>query len=486
MTIASGYGQAGKTHLAINLALEFVRRGRQTGLFHDYEGFASMNALLSLPQPAAMQRRATDNQENRIIREGYQGVDILSCVSPLSQWTALDDEQLAQVVNAMDVEEGYDEFLVDTSGMDPHTLIACCKASPVVILMLTPDVQSQTETFALLQVLHLNGFDGELRLIVNKVPYVADAEEICRKFCSEVKVHLGLELPVLGVLVNSEEVHRAQRAGQAFTSIFPDAEVSGCVVVIADGVDGTPPQRVSGQKKLSVFLDAVINARRLPVRLAGGAVMEEPEVLYETSPVAVQDTARLTDSDIALLQFEGELSELHGALENTPAALQKLATGIAEFTDSLRGSNPVTSREIEYLLENDQLTEVAALLARAIDTLDTRDRNVQFNVEDITVSTTERGWLQPGDYLKYVLRLPVCDAVQAHLKALLLDIPAIQEHAGTEGETIWETVSPGRDGCLSVISDPEEGMRIQVWLAVNPRLLVSEDFRVLPVEKTVR
>jgi len=484
MTIASGLGQVGKTHLAINLALEFVRRGHQTGLFHDCDGFSPMDALLTLPQPAEMQRRTTDIQENHVIRRGYQGVDILSSVFPLSQWAALDNEQLEQLSNDLDIEDGYDELLIDTSGMDPHAVIACCKASPVVILLLTPDVQSQTETFALLQVLHLNGFDGELRLIINKVAYVTDAEEIYRKFCRQVKVHLGLELPVLGVLVNSNEVNRAQRARQAFTSLFPDSEVSGGVVVIADGLDGSPPQRVSGQKKLSVFLDAVINAYQLPVSLAGGAIMQESEVLHEVSPVATQDRARLTDSDIALLCFEGELSGLRGALEDTPAALQKLATGIAEFIDSLRGSKPVTAREIEYLLENDQLTEVAALLARAIDTLDIRDRSVQFNVEEVLVSPTERRWLQPGDYLKYVLRLPVCDAVYEHLKALLLDIPAIHEHAGTEGETIWETVSPGRDGCFSVISDPEEGIRIQVWLAVNQDFLTQGDSGAHPVEKT--
>ena len=486
MTIASGLGRVGKTHLAINLALEFVRRGRQTGLFHDREGFSSINTLLSLPQPAAMQRRSTDSQDNFVIRLGYQGVDILSCVSTLSQWTALDGEQLVQLTNAMDAEDGYDEFLVDTSGMEPRAVIACCKASPVVILVITPEVQSQAETFALLQILHLNGFEGELRLIVNKVAYVADAEEICRKFCGQVKAHLGLELPVLGVLVSSEEVDKARLSGQAFTSIFPEAEVSGCVVVIADSLDGTPPQRVIGQKKMSAFLDAIISAQRLPVSLAGGVVLDEPGVLHdEVSPVAAQDTARLTDSDIALLQFEGELSELHGALEDTPAALQKLATGIAEFTDSLRGSDPVTAREIEHLLENDQLTEVAALLARAVDALDTRIRSVRFNVEDIHISVTERGWLQSGGYLKYVLRLPVCDAVHAHLKALLLDIPAIEEHAGTEGETIWETVSPGRDGCFSVISDPEEGIRIQVWLAVNQPFLMQAESGTLPVEKTV-
>ncbi len=479
MTIASGLGQVGKTHLAINLALEFVRRGRLTGLFHDTVGFASINTLLTLPQPAALHRRSTDNQDSFIITRGYQGVDIQSCVPPLSQWTDLDNESLAQLLNGMDAEDGYDEFLVDTSGMDPHAVIACCKASPVVILVLTPDVQSWTETFALLQVLHLNGFQGELRLIINKVAYVADAEEIYSRFCGQVKARLGLELPLLGVLVSSDEVRKAQRIGQAFTSIFPEAEVSGCVVVIADALDGTPPQRVTGQQQLSAFLDAIITVQRLPVNLAGGAVLQQPEALHEVSPVATQASARLTDSDMALLRFQGKLSELHGALENTPAALQKLATGITEFTDSLQGSNPVTAREIEHLLENDQLTEVAALLVRAIDTLDTRVRSVEFNVEDVSVSVTERGWLQLGGYLKYVLQLPVCDAVYAYLKSLLLHVPAIREHAGTEGETIWETVSPGRDGCLSVISDPEKGVRIQVWLAVSPA-----DSGMLPVEKT--
>jgi Mrp family chromosome partitioning ATPase len=35
MTITSGIAQVGKTHMAINLALELVRRGRLVGVFHD-------------------------------------------------------------------------------------------------------------------------------------------------------------------------------------------------------------------------------------------------------------------------------------------------------------------------------------------------------------------------------------------------------------------------------------------------------------------
>jgi len=70
MTITSGLAQVGKTHLAINLALELVRRGRLAGVFHDPGKTSAVGELLDLQRPEALLRRAGDNDEYGIMRRG--------------------------------------------------------------------------------------------------------------------------------------------------------------------------------------------------------------------------------------------------------------------------------------------------------------------------------------------------------------------------------------------------------------------------------
>ena len=49
----------GKTHLAINLALELTRRGRRAAVYHELETVAPIDAVLSLPHAIKPLRRAT-------------------------------------------------------------------------------------------------------------------------------------------------------------------------------------------------------------------------------------------------------------------------------------------------------------------------------------------------------------------------------------------------------------------------------------------
>jgi hypothetical protein len=151
ITITSGLTQIGKTHLAVNLALEMVRRGRRAGLYHELHSATPVDALLALQQAAPPRRRATDNvRTDKVVRRGYLGIDILGCELPLQQLAQLPAGQLERCIESMDAEDGYDDFLIDTSGMEPHALLACCTAAALVILVVTADPHSQAEAFTAL------------------------------------------------------------------------------------------------------------------------------------------------------------------------------------------------------------------------------------------------------------------------------------------------------------------------------------------------
>jgi len=275
MTITSGLARTGKTHLAINLALELVRRGRLAGVFHDPGQLSSVDDVLGLPQAAPLLRRSEDDDGVGVDRRGYQGVDILSCEIPVRLWSTLDAEQRTRCTGNIDVGEGYDDFLIDTSGMDAGSQLACCRVSAIVMLMVTPEPQSQAEAFALLRVLQLNGYSGELCLLVNKALYPDDSTEIYNMFSRLVKTCLGLELVFLGGVPEDQRVVMAQTHRHAFSSLFPDSEAAASIVSLVDRLDDIAAHFVAGPQTLPAFLEALVGVMQAPTSLPGGAVLED-------------------------------------------------------------------------------------------------------------------------------------------------------------------------------------------------------------------
>ena len=134
MTITSGIAQVGKTHMAINLALELVRRGRLVGVFHDAVQEGDVSALLDLQ--ALPESQQHDEEEHGVIRQGYQGVDVLGCELPLGAWLHNNDSLQSCYFGSIDEHDGYDDFLVDTSAMDAHLQLASCCAAAMVIVVI--------------------------------------------------------------------------------------------------------------------------------------------------------------------------------------------------------------------------------------------------------------------------------------------------------------------------------------------------------------
>jgi flagellar biosynthesis protein FlhG len=275
MTITSGLPGAGKTQLSINIALEQVRRGRQAGVFHACESATPIEGLLTVPQPVSMLRRAGDTTRLGLLRSGYQGVDIISCGTPLRDWPAIQVEQRTRYIREMDVQGDYDDFLMDTSAMDARSLLACCRVSSVVVLVVTPEPRSCAEAFALLRVLQLNGFAGQLRLLVNKVCSPAAAKEIHDKFYHQVNSCLGLDIPLLGVIPQDENVTRAQHARQAFSSMFPESAATSGIFKVVDALDDIPVQFFSAPCTLPALWQALIDVIQRPVALPGGRLLDD-------------------------------------------------------------------------------------------------------------------------------------------------------------------------------------------------------------------
>jgi flagellar biosynthesis protein FlhG len=464
MTITSGLAQTGKTQLAINLALELVRRGRLVGVFQDDLQSKTLADLLDLPPSALLLRRAEDGESHGVTRRGYQGVDFLSCQLSLRQWSAAEAGQRSRCMKNIDVPEGYDDFLIDTSLMDARSQLLCCKASAVVIIVVSLDHHSQAEAFALMQVLHLNGFSGELCFVVNNITYPADSDYVYSSISRLLKTHLGMDSSLLGGIPYDRHVTIAQRNRQAFAALFPDSGAASAVVFVADALDDIPARFVASPQTLPAFLSALVDWVAVPICLPGGAVLEDEDTVVRQDEVAFEAAGREQAGELSLLHFAGDVPGLWAFLETLPLTLQSLSSGLDDLVAVANRYNAFMQDDGCAGLQKNQLMPLLASLLEALR-LAAPDCEVEFEVTDTRVTGQQRCWLQPGRYLKYVFRLPQ-QPLPDTVVALLRKVPTMSSSAGAEGEEICEVLAAAKNSCLSVICSEQARPRIQVWLPV--------------------
>jgi flagellar biosynthesis protein FlhG len=463
MTITSGLPGMGKTHLAINIALEQVRRGRQVGVFYARESATPVDKLLLVQQPVSMLRRVGDSNERGLLRSGYQGVDIISCGTPLREWPTIQVEQRTRCIKEMDVQEGYDDFLIDTSGMDARTLLACCRASGVVVLVVTPEPRSRAEAFALVRVLQLNGFAGLLRLIVNKARCLAEAKEIHDEFHRQVNSSLGQDVPLLGVLPLDEKVNRAQRVRQAFNSVFPESEAAAGIVVVADALEDIPVRFSSGPRTLPALWHDLIDVIQLPVMLAGDTLLnDEIEITRALERQSEAAVLYSQDNETGLFQFQGNLENLCAVRGRLKSDLQVFLTDLDAFVDAAGQQTCVLADAKDGRQQRNQIINLVSRLLGIVEAACPM-QSFRFQAADTVVSHSDAAWLQAGRYMKYIFHMMQSELSDT-AQILLLNVPAINVTTGADGETIYELIDTVRHSYLNVISDPQNGVRIQAWL----------------------
>ncbi|MFV1972976.1 MAG: MinD/ParA family protein [Thiohalobacterales bacterium] len=461
ITITSGLSGSGKTHLGINMALELVRKGRSVGLVHEGGGSLPVDQLISLPRELASQDRDDTAQ---VVRRGYQGIDLVTSRVPLSRWPAVDRQRLDALVRAHEVPGGYEDLLIDTSGMTPRTVISCCRLSPIVLLVVTPDPRSLAETFGLLKVLQLNGFDGQALLIANRVESITQAHALQAALSVKTMQYLDREVPLLGTVARDRRVVQAQRLRQAFTSLYPESRVSGDLVRLIDELDNVRVDASAHPASVTAFWNGLAGNLPLPVRIAGDVDLDDIEsgdVPVEVEVPAVKDDRT---GDASLLRFEGPLSRLDHVMQGFSAVMHFVANDMLLLHEHLADLEDKPEQQEDWSVADSTALEL--MLARVLRALliEVDDQQqVCFQVEESPVDGRDGNWLRKGYYIKYIFLVPGLPRVIESISCELERLPGLRHSKGQDGECICEVMSVARDACLSVINTPQGEIRVNFW-----------------------
>lgn len=272
IAVTSGKGGVGKTTLSVNLSLALAEAGHRTCLFDADLGLANVNVLLGLDVSRTLEDALFGHASLEDIRfQGVHGIDIIPGSSGIQRMADLDPGKVSDLLRSFEALSAYDFFIMDTAAGIARNVVAFCLAARELILVVAPEPASMTDAYALLKVLHLNGFQGRVEVVVSRCKSIAAAKGFFDGFRKAVREHLGVRTALLGVVVQDRKVQDAVRRRQPVLRIHPRSNASRCIHHIARSLVQRPPSPASSD--LNGFWERFIQLVRSPLNLGG----PEPE-----------------------------------------------------------------------------------------------------------------------------------------------------------------------------------------------------------------
>jgi flagellar biosynthesis protein FlhG len=227
IAVTSGKGGVGKTNVSVNLSIRLSALGFKTCLFDADLGLANINILLGLVPEYTLADLidGTCRFEDLVIRDVH-GVDIIPGSTGVTMLADLDGEGVGTLIRKLSALDDYDYILIDTAAGISRQVMAFCMAASHVILTVVPEATSLTDAYSLLKVLHQNGYDRPVRVLINRSKTVDAGRRVFEKFNATVTKFLPLPIRFLGALVNDDGVNDAAARQIPFVIDNPDGPAS--------------------------------------------------------------------------------------------------------------------------------------------------------------------------------------------------------------------------------------------------------------------
>lgn len=337
ITITSGKGGVGKTSISLNLSLCLAAAGHRVCLFDADLGLANVNVLTGIfPEHGLDAVISGEKQLEDIMIRNFQGIDIIPGSSGVEKMADLTAAEARRLIQAFLQMGSYDYFIFDTSAGISSQVMAFCRASHQMILVITPEPTSLTDAYSLLKV--LSRADARslppVRVVVNQVKTAASARSAYAKLRQTVKKFLSLKITALGIVARDANVPISVVSQVPFTMLFPGSAASRCIrslaMKIKDGAAGDLP--------MEIFWDQCLE-------LMGSGRAKEPEKKPKTDQVA----QRLSIIEARMMYLLEEVASIKQILlddrsSKAPAGREPAACMLHQAQSSDPGTPPVHGR----------------------------------------------------------------------------------------------------------------------------------------------
>ena len=230
IAVTSGKGGVGKTSLSVNLALQFREQGKRVVILDADFGLANVEVMLGIRPVYNLADLIFDNKSiEEIITEGPMGIGFISGGSGVQDLVNLDKDKLKKLIaKLIKLDSLYDIVIIDTGAGIADSVIEFVLSSPEVLLVVTPEPTSITDSYSLLKAVNRKKeFVREqksIRVVTNRVANKSEGEEIYDKISIVVSKFLNIDLDYLGYIPDDKRIVNAVIEQKPISLTAPDSE----------------------------------------------------------------------------------------------------------------------------------------------------------------------------------------------------------------------------------------------------------------------
>lgn len=253
ITITSGKGGVGKSNIAVNLAIQLRKLGKKVIIFDADMGLANVEVMFgAIPKYNLSDMIYHGKKLKEIITEGPMEIGFISGGNGITAMNNLTKNQLSRLVdNLVELDELTDFILIDTGAGIANNVMEFVSASPEVLLVLTPEPSSLTDSYSLIKALYGNpGFvrhSTNIEVVVNRTVSPDDGQIVYTKLSSVISKFLQGEVHFYGTIPQDILLEKSVRAQKIVSLTTPNARsvkaFENLAQSLIDGVPNIEPER---------------------------------------------------------------------------------------------------------------------------------------------------------------------------------------------------------------------------------------------------
>ncbi len=262
IAITSGKGGVGKSNFALNVGIGLAMMDHSVQILDADLGLANLDILLGIRPQSSLEDVVLGRAgiEDIIVHTDYK-VDLIPGSSGQQDMADLKGDDLRTLVQSvMKASMGVDFLLVDTGSGISSGVISFLLAVPEVIVGVTPEPTSLTDSYALIKVLEKNGYSGKISMFSSLVPDSVTGRALHRKISSAAQRFLQTRIAYVGCVYESDKLPKAVADQVPAIVRFPTSDVARCYRVVATTILGQEGREADYEKFWSRLIRMLVKA----------------------------------------------------------------------------------------------------------------------------------------------------------------------------------------------------------------------------------
>ena len=211
IAMTSGKGGVGKTTLTANLAYALARQGKKVLIFDGDLGMANVDLLYGVKAESHLLDVIEGEKSIQDILVNLDtNIDLISGGSGVVELNRLNPFQRRNLIDSISsMNTFYDYLLIDTAPGLSDNVLYLNASSQLSAVVITPDVASLADSYALIKVLHNEYSEKKFAIICNQVRDEADGMSLFNRFSEVVTRFLPVGIDYLGSVPSDNAFKRS-------------------------------------------------------------------------------------------------------------------------------------------------------------------------------------------------------------------------------------------------------------------------------------